>query len=147
MNPERFPPDWHDLEDQLARRACPEPAPNLRGRVLSAMTNARALPVSTLPAGRWRLVWRAAAAAVIVLNLAMSAANGIRFQRLTALAANPPDSARRAVWPTDADGYDANDLLQTLTAIAAAQLAPIADIGPLGRNVFNVKEKHAWALP
>src|SRR5262245_31994379 len=87
MRPDPLPPSLRDLEDRLARRPRPEPVADFRARVLRAMTTARDRPVSGRSGRRWRLIWQAAAAVLLALNLGMSAANGIRFQRLATLAA------------------------------------------------------------
>src|SRR5262245_55564517 len=110
MNPEPLPPDLRDLEEQLARRSCPEPAADFRARVLSAMANSRPIPVRA--GRRWRFVWRAAAAVLLALNLGMSVANGIRFQGLNAPAAVPRPEVPLA--------FKVDDRFQALAASALA---------------------------
>src|SRR5262245_36299663 len=121
MNPEPLPPGLRDLEAQLARRPCPEPAADFRARVLGAMTNASAPPVSERPAWLWRWVWRAAAAVILALNVALCAANAIRFQRLSAVAS-----------AGDSEALDAEDHWKRFAARALASLAPAPDVGTLG---------------
>jgi hypothetical protein len=135
MNPEPLPPSLRDLEDQLARRPGPEPTAEFRSRVLRSMADVRTLPVPKRTDWRWRLVWRAAAAVILALNLGMSAANGLRFQRLTALAEgrSEPPTAR----PRIPAGLDEEDRFQAFAASALASWAPAPDIGELGRNVFD----------
>lgn len=147
MNPEPLPPDLRDLEDQLARRPCPEAAAEFRARVLSAMASSQALPVSQPAARGWRLVWQAAAAVILALNLGMSAANGIRFQRLTPLAVAEGNMGRRLAGPEVANAADADDRFQVLAASALASLRPAPDAGALGRQVFSNEEERRWALP
>ena len=143
MNPEPLPPGLRDLEERLARRPCPEPAADFRSRVLGAMTNAGALPAPEGAGPRWRLAWRAAAAVVLALNLAMCAANAVRFQRLSGVAV-AGDFERRPPVP---DAFDAADRLQRFAARALANLAPAPDAGALGRRLFSNEEEREWALP
>jgi hypothetical protein len=141
MRSEPLPPDLRELQEQLARRPCPEPAADFRARVLSAMANADRLPVAARFARRWRLVWQVAAAVVLALNLGMSAANAVRFQRLT------PPALTQPVPPGVADPFDANDRFQRVATRALAGLTPAPDIGPLSRNCFTREEERGWALP
>jgi hypothetical protein len=137
MNPDPLPPDLHDLEARLARRSGPEPADDLRARVLSAAAALRARTGATRPARPWRLVWQAAAAVVLALNLALCVGNGIRFQRLSPSAA-PGDAAG---WAAPVSREDA------LETSALAQLTPSADLAALGRRLFGIGENRTWDTP
>jgi hypothetical protein len=95
---------------------------------------------------RWRLVWSVAAAVVLALNLGMSAANGIRFQRLYTAAAAQGGFERQAARPRVPDGFDANERFHAFAASALAHLTPAPDAGALGRHLFS-KEERGWALP
>src|SRR5262245_27746848 len=133
MRPDPLPPSLRDLEARLARRPAPEPGADFRARVLGAVADERDRPV---PARRrWRLAWQAAAAIILAMNLAMSAANGIRFQPLTASAA--PGVARRAAPPRAPDALDENGRFERFAASALASLTPAPDAGALGRNCFR----------
>jgi hypothetical protein len=92
------------------------------------------------------LLWQAAAALVLALNLGMSAANGLRFRRVAALAAaaEPGPAGAR---PRIADSLDANDPLQPYAARALASLTPAPDAGVLPGNLFLNKEDREWDLP
>jgi hypothetical protein len=147
MNPEPLPPNLRDLEEQLAGRPCPEPAADFRARVLAAMTSSRTLPISRSAARRWRVVWQAAAAVVLALNLGMTVANGVRFQHLTSLAVAPPGLESWAARPAVQDGVDPNDRFQAFAASALASLTPAPDPGALCRGFFSDKEELRWALP
>jgi len=136
-----------DLEERLAGRPCPEPAADFRARVLAAMTNSRTPSISRPAGRRWRLVWQAAAAVVLALNLGMSAANGMRFQRLTSHAAAPAGFEPCAPRPAAADAFDPNDPFEALAASALASLTPAPDAGALCRNFFSDLEERRWALP
>src|SRR4051794_23540771 len=83
MPPTRPEDDRDDLERQLAGRGCPEPAADLRDRILGAVGSAKRQqqpPTRRL----WPVVWRVAAAVILALNLALSAANGFRYASLLA---------------------------------------------------------------
>jgi hypothetical protein len=136
VNSEPLPPSLRELEDQLARRPCPEPAVDFRALVLGALADSRARPLPERAGRCWGLVWRAAAAVVLALNLGMSAANGVRFQRLT-----PP----RAEGPRVPVTFDGDDRFQRLAASALANLTPAPDAGALGRNLFSSEEGRGWA--
>src|SRR5262245_54934272 len=71
------PPNPDELERLLAGRPRPEPSAGLRQRVLAALAEPRR------PAPRsWGPVWKVAVALVVALNLAMTVANGVRYQSL-----------------------------------------------------------------
>jgi len=147
MSPEALPPGLRELEDQLRRRPAPEPAADFRGRVLAALANAPAPPAAAPAGRRWRLVWQAAAAVVLGLNLGLSVANGFRFQRMTegALAGGP--HRLPAVQPRLPAAFEANDRYQVLASAALASLAPAPDVGVLGGHFFDPKEEHEWGMP
>ncbi len=133
MRPDPLPPSLRDLEDRLARRPSPEPAADFRARVLGVVADERNRPG---PARRrWRLAWQAAAAVLLAMNLAMTAANGIRFQRLTTPAG--PGVARRAAPPSAPDALDEKDRFERFAASALASLTPAPDAGALGRQCFQ----------
>src|SRR5687768_9557246 len=108
MTPEPLPPDLRDLEGRRERRPRPEPAADLRARVLAAAAAARADPAPDRVGRRWRQVWQTAAVATLALNLGMTVANGVRFHRLTAPAATPG--------PAVPDASDATDRLPPYAA-------------------------------
>lgn len=137
MNPEPLPPEFRELEDRLARRPLPDPPAEFRTRLLAA---ASAQPTQTRPASRWRFVVRVAAAAVLLLNLGLSIANGARFQQLEALGASGPSFVRP-------ESPDSDDGLETLAASAFMSLRPAPDVGALGRNYFSREEGQRWATP
>ncbi len=111
MNPKPLPPGARNLEDLLAHRPGPEPAADFRARILSALAASSSDGVSARPGPAWRLVWQAAAAVVLALNLAMCVANGQRYQRLVAAA--PGDAAPA---PARAEMFAAQDRLDALAA-------------------------------
>jgi hypothetical protein len=146
MNLEPLPPGLRELEQALARRPAPEPPADLRARVLSAMS----APVPAAPrraAWHWGLAWKAAAAVVLALNLALTAANASRYRRLA--EAPPADAplARYVTAPGAAGATDADDRIPILTASALANWAPAPDAGPLGRSVFSTEEEREWDTP
>jgi hypothetical protein len=145
MLPDPLPPGPDDLEDQLARRPCPEPGADFRARVLRALADLRDRSTPERKGRRWRIVWQAAAALILALNLAMTVANGIRFQRLSTPAVAEEDPARRR-WPRVPDVFEANDGLQRFAASALAGLTPAPDAGVLSRHFFN-REEREWAIP
>jgi len=140
MNPEPLPPDLRELEDRLARRPCPEPAADFRARVLGAMTNATPVSVPERAGRRWRFVWRAAAAVILALNLALSAANAIRFQRLSA------DAGEAEGRPGIAAAFEAEDRWQRFAVRALTNLAPAPEVGAPGGYLFSHEENREWAL-
>jgi hypothetical protein len=146
MNPDPLPSGLRELEDQLARRPCPEPAADFRACVLSAVMNSPALTLPGHADRRWSLIWQAAAAVVLALNLGMSVANGIRFQRLAPPPAVEGNLVHRGV-PGVPDEFDASDRFHVLTASALASLRPAPDVGALGRNLFSNGEERGWATP
>src|SRR5262245_34366018 len=114
MNPEPLPPGLRELEAHLARRPCPGPASDFRARLLTA-----AACVSPPAMRRWDLVWISAAAVVLALNLGMSAANGVRFQRLSATAESAPRE-----WARVPDDLDGTDSFQQSAKSALANVTP-----------------------
>jgi hypothetical protein len=136
MNPEPLPPDLRDLEGQVAQRRCPTPSDDFRAQVLGAMTNEFA-PPSVKGAWRWRLVWQSAAA-ILVLNLGMSVANGVRFQRLT-----PPLSAGEP----RAEVTGAEERFQAVAARALANVTPAPDGSGLSQHLFSTEEEGRWVMP
>src|SRR6185437_15095788 len=93
MNPDPFPPDLPDLERWLALRPCPEPGAGLRDRILAAARAERPRLARSRGACAWGLAWRAAAAVVLALNVALSAANGFLYRALPVRAAGPAGGA------------------------------------------------------
>jgi hypothetical protein len=146
MNPEPLPPNLRDLEERLAGRPCPEPAADFRARVLAAMTSSRTTSTSRPAGRRWRLVWRMAAAVILALNLGMSVANAVRFQRLTSLAVAPAGLESWAARAATPGGFDPNDRFHVFAASALASLTPGPDAGALCRDFFSDREERRWAL-
>ena len=120
MTPDPFPPDLPDLERWLTRRPCPEPGAGLRDRILAAARIEHRRPARGL-------AWRAAAAVVLALNVALSAANGLRYQALP---------VRVAVAPV----AETPDVPEPLTAIAVARLMPAPDVEAVARRFFEYQE-------
>jgi hypothetical protein len=137
MRPDPLPPGRPDLERQLAGRTCPEPPAGLRDRILAAVAAERSPVAGRPPRRRWRFAWQAAAAAVLALNLALSAANGLRFQALRSRVANPARVERDRPQPHPAP---ADDPFRAVAMAALAQLTPAPDAGPVGRFFFDRKE-------
>ena len=86
MNEPELPHELERLERALARRPCPEPSTDLRGRVLRTVTaelDQAELGRAESPrtrAGGWLSFAVAAAATVLIwMNLSMSAANATRY--------------------------------------------------------------------
>src|SRR5579884_370140 len=131
MNPDPSPPDLPDLERWLTRRPCPEPGAGLRDRVLAAARAERPRPARGRGARAWGRAWRAAAAVVLALNVALSAANGFRYQALPARAAGPAAVAPLAETP---------DLPAPFAASAVARLTPAPDVGAVARRFFEHEE-------
>jgi hypothetical protein len=92
---------------------------------------------------RWLVAWRAAAAVILVLNVGMSAVNGVRFQRLAAPDGVEPRAARRGL----PDAFDPSDHLHSLAASALASVTPAPDAGALSRHLFSHEEEREWAIP
>jgi hypothetical protein len=146
MEPEPLPPDLLELEEQLARRSLPSPEASFRSRALRAMNDAR--PASA-NGGRitWRRLWQSAAAIALILNLAMSISNGIRFRRLSTIESN---AARSAPWtdlsiPAKDDG--SNDQFDTIASNALANLKPARPIGVMKTSKLDIEEVRQWATP
>jgi hypothetical protein len=111
-----------ELEDALAQRSDPAPSTDFRARMLGAM--------SRTPARRgadWRRLGQAAALIVLALNLAMGVANGIRFERLSAIALAQQDMPSLPA---------ADERLPPFSAAALANLVPTADVSVLGERCF-----------
>jgi hypothetical protein len=138
MNLEPLHPDLRDLEARLARRPGTAPAADFRARVLGATADALARPVAWRGGRGWGLVWRAAAVIVVAMNLGLSAANGVRFQHLTAAAQQRPMPAA---------GVDQEDRFLAWAAPALANWTPAPDVGAAGRNIFSMKEERGWDTP
>jgi hypothetical protein len=79
----------------------------------------------------WGLAWRAAAALVLALNVALCAANGFRYQALPVGAAGPA---------VVAPGAEAPDRAGPFAASAVARLTPAPDVGAVARRFFEHKE-------
>ena len=144
MLPDPLRPGPADVEDLLARRPCPEPAGDFRARVLAAMADARDQPVTKVAARRWWAAARAAAAVVLALNLGMSAANGVRYHRLTAAGGTEPAFVR---WPGAWEAGDPKDRFERVAARALARLHAAPDAGPTGVDLFSKKENREWGTP
>jgi hypothetical protein len=71
----RLPKELTDLEQQLAARALPEPSPELRGRVITAIRQKTVEGPALGVTGAWRFAAALAAALLLMLNLSMSVAN------------------------------------------------------------------------
>src|SRR5690348_1250199 len=111
-----------DIEHELARRACPEPSDGFRDRILAAVSAERRAPAPRR--SRWAVVWKAAAAVVLVCNLGMAAANGLRYQRLAAPAVAP-------------ESLESGDRFSAFAAGALTQLTPGPDVGVLSRRFLE----------
>jgi hypothetical protein len=131
MNPDPFPPDLPDLEQWLTRRSCPEPGAGLRDRILTAARAEQRLLARSRGTRAWGLAWRAAAAVVLALNVALSAANGFRYQALPVRAAGPAEVAPLAETP---------DRREPFAASAVARLTPAPDVEAIARRFFKHKE-------
>ncbi len=131
MNPDPSPPDLPDLERWLTLRPCPDPGAGLRNRILAAARSEQPRLAHSRGARARRLAWRAAAAVVLALNVALSAANGYRYQALPARAAGPAEVAPLAQTP---------DRTEPFAASAVARLTPAPDAGPVARRFFEHKE-------
>jgi hypothetical protein len=75
---------------------------------------------------------------VLAVNLGMSAANGIHFQRM-----NPSDPGR----PAPPDGVLVQDRFQAMAARALATWTAAPDLGTARRNIFSMKEERGWDTP
>jgi hypothetical protein len=137
MNPDPLPLNLRDLEDRLARRELPDPAGDLRTRVLAA---AAATPPPAVR--RWGVAWRAAAAIILTMNLGMSVANGFRFHRL----AETTETIHSEPRPIDPERYDSDDRIPAFVGSAAAHWTPGADSAELSRAFFRGEDRR-WALP
>jgi hypothetical protein len=135
---EPLPPDLRELQDQLARRRLPEPSVGLRARLLDQMKD---MAGPTAPkAGRWRLVWRLAAAVIVALNVGLSIDNGVRFQRLT------PQEIHVGSAHEAANVAEENGRFQQFARRAVANVAPAPDAGALSRLLFS-EEERGWVMP
>jgi hypothetical protein len=103
----------------------------MRDRLLAAVGGEQDRTAPTRGARPWGWVWQAAAAVILILNLAMSAANGFRYQSLSVRAADPAD------FVTDT-GTD--DRFWASAAGALARLTAAPDAGHAGRLFFELKE-------
>jgi hypothetical protein len=133
MGPDPLPPDLRHLERHLARRPRPEPEAGLRARVLAAARAERGSPAWRRSERAWGLAAWAAAAALLALNLAMCAANGVRYRSLPVQA---PELA--GIAPGRAEVRPATDPWP-LAASAVARLAPAPDAGNVVRLFFEQK--------
>src|SRR5262245_2920950 len=147
MRPDPLRPSPRELEEQLARRSCPEPGADFRARVLGGMADTRDRPVVGHPPSRWRFVWRVAAAVILALNLGMSVANGLRFQRVTTSAVAPVGVEGWAARARVPEVFDAEERFQRLAASAVAGLTPAPDVGVLTRTFFSTEEEREWDMP
>ena len=134
MTPDPLPPSLRELEELLTRRQAPQPDVAMRDRVLSAMAAERggrsqcAMPTQAVSAmsRRWTFAWRVAAAVVLLLNLSMSVATGVRIQ---SLQARGPE---RQVEP--------DDRFPAFATTAVAQLNPAPDAGLVCQIFFERTE-------
>jgi hypothetical protein len=133
MNPDPVSPNPQDLESLLARRRCPEPEAGLRECVLAAVRAELGRPARSRGARTWSRAWQAAAAVVLALNLALSAANGLRYQSLPVRVADPPGRALPGPVPV----AETDDRPWRLAASAVARLAPAPDAGAVARHFFE----------
>jgi hypothetical protein len=145
MRPDPLLPNQPDLEHELAARTCPEPPAGLRDRILATVSAQRRPTTQGSPRRRWHVLWQAAAAVVLALNLAMSAVNGCRYESLHPRVAEPGGftlgrpipvlTQPGAPAPTDGE-----DRFQAFAASALAQLTPAPDAGPVSRRFFEQEE-------
>src|SRR5262245_59289349 len=130
MRPDEATPSLPELEEMLARRACPAPDADHRARVLSGMAEARQPQQAN---GWW---WRIAAAIILALNITMTVSNAIRYQGL-----GTPPEARVSPTPETGDRFD------RAAARALANVVPAPDAGALARRLFSTQEKDEWDMP
>ncbi len=135
-----LPPDPSDVERALARRGCPEPSADLRGRILAALSAQRDAALRPLRRNRWSLVWQAAAALVVAANLWLSVTTTVRLGRLQSPAGGEDKMSSRMAPSGVPDTTDGDDPLQQLAARVLANLSPAPPAGALGRNFFSNEE-------
>jgi hypothetical protein len=135
MEPEPLPPDLRELEEQLARRPLPEPAADFRARVLVAVNAAS--PTESAHGTSWRRLLPVAAALMLVLNLALSVENGMRFHHLDELESQTPAPAgwTGSMIPPRAAGSE--DSFDSMASIALANMKPAPDVG-------EIKLEYLW---
>jgi len=129
-----LPADLADPERRLERRSRQEPPAGLRERVLAAV---RGDPVPTDAGGFWRFAAAVAAAALLAMNLSMSAANDTDWR----LAAVPASDVRggeriRALSP---ETSEAEASRQELLLVGRARLTPRAAVSRPSRalSIFS----------
>jgi len=132
MRPDPLPPELSDLERDLAARAGPEPPPGLRDRALAAAAAERRA-AGRPPHRAFARAWLAAAA-VLVLNLAMTVDTALHSRALHA-----PPGERPVPAPAVTVGED--DTFQTFAAGALARLRPAPDPGAVSRRLIEYQER------
>jgi hypothetical protein len=131
MRPDPLVPGRRDLEHELAGRTCPEPAADLRDRILAAVAAQRPRARRRL----WSYAAHAAAALVLVLNLALSVSNGFRYEAISARVV-PTASG----WPPQGPPANAADRFQMFAATVLARLPAAPDAGPVSQRFFEQQE-------
>jgi hypothetical protein len=145
MDPKPLPPELRELEEQLAHRTRPEPSAEFRARVIGGMSDAQSTTTSTTGRVRWRRVWQSAAAAALVLNLAMSIGNGIRFHQLTAVESGFANAAPWLDSSIPPSEHASNGQYDSIALDALAALKPAPEIGVANTNAIGVEGVHPWA--
>lgn len=131
MTPEPLPPDLRELESLLTRRPTPQPDAAMRDRVFAALATDRdrvSMPtqVASATSRVWTIGWRVAAAVVLLLNLGLSAANGVRFQ---SLQVRGPERT-----------VEADNRFPAFVSRAVAQVTPARDTGLVCQIFFERTE-------
>jgi hypothetical protein len=139
-----LPDDLAGLEHRLAERAPPGPPPALRPRVLAAVREELHRSPSCFVARHgWRLLG-AAAAVLLALNFALSAANHAALADNTGRDDAPLGARESATFtglPEDEVRY------RLLLVSAGARLTPALDVGRLSDRFFFSPEAERWDTP
>jgi hypothetical protein len=121
MSSPELPADLAELEARLERRARPDPPAGLRERVLAAVRREGRVDAG----GFWRFAAAVAAAAVLLINLSMSAANDTDW----GLAAEAVPVGGFIGEPSEiAEAPEREDRRQALLARGRARLTPGAPV-------------------
>jgi hypothetical protein len=140
MSSQELPPELAALEQELAGRARKEVPPDLRQRVLTAMTE-ELRPVRSL----WGWSFATAAAAVLLwINFSMSVTSNVSLPH----AADPPDGrieeTTRRIRALAPELPENEVHRQALLARAGPRLVPAPSSSP---DRVRRKERHLWVTP